>query len=409
MEPLFRNGVLDEYFERARRTALNNVDSITPDYLLRTNTDDLCRYYEERFRLTVPELKTDQIEFEQREEDVDVSQDFNRAIDDRSEPFYVKGTVITYIVPFEGDTSLFRYSPSAYASIFPLANIERGELHFEYKTADHDAGRVQASFDTSMSEIEGVLRLSRERVATFNEALAREVREKIEQRRAKLLKDQGMAASIKYPMRRREGMPQTYVVPMTRKKLVIQMPKPSGEPFQPEPILDMESYEQILSIVGNMTLVLERSPKSFVGMGEEDLRTHFLVQLNGQMELEGRATGETFNYEGKTDILVRVNGRNIFIGECKFWTGPEGLRETIDQLLRYTSWRDTKTAILLFNRNRNLSAVLEKIPEVITEHPNYKSGLVRQDETRYRFTLRQRDDPNRDLIVTLLAFDIPTQ
>jgi hypothetical protein len=218
-----------------------------------------------------------------------------------------------------------------------------------------------------------------------------------------------MAASIKYPMRRREGMPQTYSVPMTRKKLVIQMPKPSAEPFKPEPILDMESYEQILAIVGNMTLVLERSPKSFVGMGEEDLRTHFLVQLNGQMEIEGRATGETFNYEGKTDILVRVNGRNIFIGECKFWTGPEGLRETIDQLLRYTSWRDTKAAILLFNRNKNLTAVLEKIPEVVTGHANYKGNLTRQDETRYRFTLRQRDDPNRDLLVTLLVFDVPTQ
>jgi hypothetical protein len=338
-----------------------------------------------------------------------VSHDFNRAIFDRSEPFYVKGTAITYIVPFDGDISLFRYRPNALSSIFPRAKIERGELHFEYKTADHNAENVQASFDTSMREIEGVLRISREKVASFNEALAREVREKIEQRRAKLLRDQGMAASIKYPMRRREGMPQTYAVPMTRKKLVVQMPKPSAEPFQPEPILDMESYEQILSIVSNMALVLERSPKAFVGMGEEDLRMHFIVQLNGQLELEGKATGETFNYEGKTDILVRINGQNIFIGECKFWTGPEGLRETIDQLLRYTSWRDTKTAILLFNRNRNLSAVLEKIPGVITDHPNYKSGLTRQDETRYRFTLRQRDDPNRDLIVTLIAFDIPIQ
>lgn len=33
MEPVFRNGLLDEYLEGARRTALNDVDNATPDYL----------------------------------------------------------------------------------------------------------------------------------------------------------------------------------------------------------------------------------------------------------------------------------------------------------------------------------------------------------------------------------------
>jgi hypothetical protein len=58
-------------------------------------------------------------------------------------------------------------------------------------------------------------------------------------------------------------------------------------------------------------------------MKEEDLRQHFLVQLNGQYE--GRATGETFNFEGKTDILIRAERKNIFIAECKFWDGPDSL------------------------------------------------------------------------------------
>jgi hypothetical protein len=46
-------------------------------------------------------------------------------------------------------------------------------------------------------------------------------------------------------------------------------------------------------------------------MGEEDLRSHFLVQLNGVFQ--GQATGETFNFQGKTDILIRVEGRNVFM------------------------------------------------------------------------------------------------
>jgi hypothetical protein len=43
----------------------------------------------------------------------------------------------------------------------------------------------------------------------------------------------------------------------------------------------------------NMGTMLERSPSAFAGMGEEHLRDHFLVQLNGHFE--GNATGETFN------------------------------------------------------------------------------------------------------------------
>jgi hypothetical protein len=72
-----------------------------------------------------------------------------------------------------------------------------------------------------------------------------------------------------------------------------------------------------------MVHVMERSPSAFHHMDEEALRTHFLVQLNGHYE--GQATGETFNYEGKTDILVRSGDRNIFIAECKFWGGPKKL------------------------------------------------------------------------------------
>jgi hypothetical protein len=59
----------------------------------------------------------------------------------------------------------------------------------------------------------------------------------------------------------------------------------------------MAEYEHILEIMSNMVHVIERSPEAFKGMREEDLRQHFLVQLNGQYE--GQATGETFNFQGK--------------------------------------------------------------------------------------------------------------
>ncbi len=168
----------------------------------------------------------------------------------------------------------------------------------------------------------------------------------------------------------------------------------------------MGDYEHILSVLSNMVAVMERSPRAFKDMGEEDLRTHFLVHLNGHYE--GQATGETFNYEGKTDILIRADGRNIFIAECKFWTGPAGLTKALDQMLGYTAWRDTKAALLVFNRGRNMSTVVERVAKTVRDHPNCKRGQSRNSETEFRYVFGHRDDAIRELTVTILVFDIPT-
>ena len=407
MGRLFNGGQLSEFLEGRRREAIRDVDSLTGDYLLGTNPEDLCNYYFERFSLTTPDLKLDRVEFDQREVDVDVSGDFNRGIDDRSRPFYIKGTAITFVVPFVGDSVLFRYSPHTFSRIIPRGEVEGNELHIEFKTSEHDGERVQRQFDQSISETQSVLGTIRENVNRFNETFIQEVRQRIAQRREKLLKDHGMAASIKYPMRKREGVPASYSVPVVRKKLPIQLPPASKQPFKPEPELEMKGYEEILSTIANMAVAIERSPKTFVGIKEEELRTFFLVSLNGQYE--GAATAETFNGNGKTDILIRVENRNIFVAECKFWSGPESLIATMNQVLRYALWRDTKAAILIFNRNRNLSAVLQKIPNTVSDHPNFKRHLDYQSETGFRFVLGQQNDPSREIITTLLVFDIPIE
>jgi hypothetical protein len=169
--------------------------------------------------------------------------------------------------------------------------------------------------------------------------------------------------------------------------------------------VDLHQYEEILSVISHMVTVMERNSETFRGIGEEALRDHFLVQLNGKYK--GQAAGETFNKKGKTDILIRVDGENIFIAECKFWGGEKKLKETLDQLLGYTTWRDTKLALLIFNRNKNFSAVLKQIPEAMKKHPTFRQEVSYPSETGFRFILHHPDDKNRELLLTVLAFEIP--
>jgi hypothetical protein len=157
--------------------------------------------------------------------------------------------------------------------------------------------------------------------------------------------------------------------------------------------------------MADMALVIERNPTAFQSLTEEEIRFHFLVSLNAIYE--GNATAETFSYQGKTDIQIRNGGKPIFTAECKFWSGQKALTETVDQLLGYVTWRDTKTAILLFNKNKNFSQVLDQIEPTLRSHSKFVRLERRRSETEYRFVISHPNDPARDITLTVLAFDIP--
>ena len=140
-------------------------------------------------------------------------------------------------------------------------------------------------------------------------------------------------------------------------------------------------------------------------MPEETIRDVLLVSLNGQYEWS--VTGETFNCQGKTDILIRAKGKNIFIAECKFWKGPKAMHTAICQLLGYLTWRDTKAALLIFSKSKGFSKVLSKVVDAIPKHPNFKRELQKVSETHYRFLFRQKNDPSRQLYLAVQVFNIP--
>lgn len=160
-------------------------------------------------------------------------------------------------------------------------------------------------------------------------------------------------------------------------------------------------------MLDGMSLVIERNPSAFTTVDEETLRTHFLVPLNSNFR--GMASGETFNAAGKTDILVKHEDRILFIAECKFWTGPKSLTDAISQLLSYTTWRETKAAILLFSRKKDFTAVLDQVPGVFAAHPQHVRREPYAKPTGFRFILRSPIDPQRHITVTLLAFNVPVE
>lgn len=127
---------------------LAEIDAIPQKDILQLNLEEVCDYYESEFTVEVPSIDPSFISVEQAETAVDVSQERGRDIRDRSRPFHVIGTSVTYFVPFQGDANLFRCSPSSTSSNPPRASVGQGELTLTYARTDQNADRIAADFES---------------------------------------------------------------------------------------------------------------------------------------------------------------------------------------------------------------------------------------------------------------------
>lgn len=169
--------------------------------------------------------------------------------------------------------------------------------------------------------------------------------------------------------------------------------------------LFLQSPNSILQVIHHIGKQFERLPATYTKKDEEDLRDHFLLFL--EPLFHGSATGETFNNSGKTDILLRDDGKNIFIAECKFWKGEKSLFDTINQLLGYLTWRDTTASVIIFVQNKSFSPVLKVVEEAIPKHSNYLQLCDKKDETWLQYKFYINNDQERQLELSILLFHIP--
>ena len=383
------------------------VSDLDKNHLLNTPLDKLCAYFVEKYCIGIPALKRKETNVDPHEAEIDVRGDFRYIVDDITKPAYVPGTEIEVSVPFVGDSEAFTIQPTTYSLNPPRGAVRNGMLILSITGINLEGDQVRQDIDNQLDRIDNYLTSLRSSMDMLNSELDSITRQCITKRRDKLIADQKLAESLGFKLKERPDSPKTYVAPEVRRKIRPKLPDPSTPQDKIEIILAETDYEHILGVIDNMAKVMERSPSAFTTMNEESLRWHFLVQLNGHYE--GQATGETFNYEGKTDILIRSEDRNIFIAECKYWDGPKKLTETINQILGYSAWRDTKVAVIIFNRNKGFTKVLEVIKSTTNEHTNCKRELDQPSESSYRFIFSHRDDIDRELTLTVVAFDVPNE
>jgi hypothetical protein len=78
-----------------------------------------------------------------------------------------------------------------------------------------------------------------------------------------------------------------------------------------------------------------------------------------------------------------------------------------DQLFQYAMWRDSKLALIVFNRGGNFTHVVATMKETVWNHPQFVKDLDWTHDSGARYLFRRHDDLERHFILTTVAFDVP--
>jgi hypothetical protein len=82
---------------------------------------------------------------------IDVSRRYEYATQDDDRPTYVKGTRLSFYVPFAGDAELFKCSPSTFNYNPPRAETAKSELIFTFERTASEVEKIDTEFKNQLS------------------------------------------------------------------------------------------------------------------------------------------------------------------------------------------------------------------------------------------------------------------
>ncbi|PWL96822.1 MAG: hypothetical protein DBY04_07825 [Clostridiales bacterium] len=404
---LFNQERLSDFIDKCKQNIRNEINSETDDYILNVSEDSYIDVIKGKYEIIMPEIEYDSLCIDSFEAEVPTkllpSYSFYGDND------YIKRDIYCLHIPVTGNIKLLHYCPSSFmfsgGGDFYIDNLQ---LTMEYLTFSDNPEEIKRQFDSSIERLKKMYENLKNDIDSYNSHLLEFIKYEFEKRKSQLLTKNNLLASIGYPLKERADSHGTFSIPSPklRESIKVQKPVVSERGYQPEPTIDDDVYYKILKIIDDAGKNFERMPSISSGKGEEDLRDYILFLLDPHFE-NGNATGETFNKTGKTDIQIRYDSSVVFIAECKFWKGEKAYLATIDQLLGYLTWRDTKTSIIIFVKQKDITQVIEKVKNATPKHANYKNIVNQQGENWINYRFHINGDSNRDIKLAVQIFHIP--
>jgi hypothetical protein len=263
--------------------------------------------------------------------------------------------------------------------------IDRNCIVFELETKGYGFNMTNEHISERIldfrANIQNYLNAKNSEISLENTKLESKLTQFINDRKEKLDSDKNrineLVKLIKIPLVRKDEEVVKRI--QINKKPFVARIKP--QTINEDYLLDRDKVIDIIKLINNQCLQFEKTPKTYDKLEEPNLRDLILANLNSIFE--GKATGETFNNHGKTDIYLNIDKGNILVSECKFYGGEKLYHKTLDQLLGYLSWRHNFGIMITFCKQKNFTKIVEDAQGIITSHPSYNSGYVMQTNSHF--------------------------
>lgn len=401
MGNLFNKYFLSDYVNAYRKSLLDKIDKL--EITESTNIPSLVDRLKEEFTIFPIEIGEPKPS-EPKETKRTRQNHWGESYDQKVFEIYVT-------IPFDGNSDLFYCSPSTSTVVYldKNATINKTSVTATIVLEQLD----ENSYFAQINKIVGTLKTNLPRVHAeikpWNDELENLIKQSLESRKG--------VVSKKFDFMEKIGLqvnPKSteYIVPPTIIKKAI--PTPATETSKTVakekiPILQQEVYADIKEVLYNVGKAVERKPSIYKDKHEEDLRDIFLLFLETRYE-STTGVGEAFNKKGKTDILLKYakDGSNLFVAECKFWKGQKKLMEALDQLLGYLTHQDSKTALIFFVDQKEMSSIVTTIKTEITKHPNFNKHIKDTYEHSINYEFSLPDDSNKKIQIEVMLFHFPT-
>lgn len=318
----------------------------------------------------------------------------------------VDGITLSFAFPFSGEKQLFECRGSTFTfSPYPAISIQNGCVIFKY-SYDEDAIKRAGWHDSVISRVKGDLSEIKQGLSyvnsdaeKLNQQLPGQIRSAILAKKSRIEALYKAAESFDVSVGANEVAQRIISVPK-RKIYPIAHTYNSATP---EYSISAENYAEILKVIKHTAMTWERTPNSYRHMGEEDLRNVLLASLNGLFL--GKANGEAFRKDGKTDICIEAEDRTAFIAECKMWTGEGEVHKAFDQLDSYSTWRDCKAALIYFVDRKDFLAIAGKMLTVLQEQKDLQ-GVRELNRNEFVCRMLSTRTPGHVINVRVLLFNL---
>jgi hypothetical protein len=414
---LFENGTCSDFVSAKAEELKKEISAMSDERIVNDDRDQWIDYLVDKYSIEPVSLHRESAERNLEETSLKKRNPwYKRGIEYLEPEYYVVPSYrVTCKIPYEGNRELFDKRPNPFAlriyEVDSLGSTWRDDdpkiltIHFDFEKSvldnQADVGSyVDDSINKELDAIEEALARNGNEAKAFNSGLNELVVECLNKRASRASDLAKLAGKLQINLNQKKNAPINHPVKLNQTGSS-KREKPLAKRAKTEPYISTEDYSNICNIIDLSCVSFERSSETIKKLSEEEIRDLILSHLNSHYD--GTASGETFRRTGKTDILIPLNGKAAFVAECKVWHGRKNFLKAIEQLLSYSTWRDSKLAVVIFNKdNKDFQKVLETIAISIND---FSSSFKRIEKNIWLCRIYRTDSAD-EVFVKVMVYDL---